>query len=58
MKPGIIRCPLCKRPARLNPRSNTFYPHWATLSRPGGGFRTLANRCEASNRRPEDLEES
>jgi hypothetical protein len=58
MKPGVVRCPLCKRPVKLNEKNGgLMYTHWATFGRIGGGFRTTANRCKGSNKRPEDVTE-
>ena len=55
MNPGCVRCPLCRRPVKLHLRTGRMLPHWAKLSRPGAGFRTLAQKCTGGNKRPEDV---
>lgn len=55
MKDGCVRCPQCGRPVQLIQRTGQMRSHWATLSKPGIGFHGNAQKCKASNKRPEDV---
>lgn len=54
MKAGHTRCPLCKRPVQLT--TNGFMKlHYSSPSKVGAGFRSLAQKCGGSKKRPEEL---
>lgn len=55
MKPGFIKCPLCGRPTKLNPRTGQMCEHYASFSKPGMGLRGNAKTCRGSHRKPEDV---
>jgi hypothetical protein len=55
VNPGFIKCPLCKHPVGLA-RNGLIRVHWAVLGKPGGGYRSLSQKCSNSNKRPEETE--
>lgn|GEM_PF-6324990 len=57
MKPGYVRCPLCKRPVKLM-RNGLMPPHLANFGKVGAGFHGLGNNCRGGLKRPQDVEES
>ena len=57
MKPGFVRCPLCRRALKLWP-NGLMPPHMATFYRQGAGIAGTANSCKGGRKRPQDVEES
>jgi hypothetical protein len=55
MKEGFVKCPLCGRPVGLIRHTGQMTEHYSSLGKPGSGFRSLAQQCRGSYKKPEGL---